>query len=86
MLKKNVYSFGALDDIIVVKFAPKGYSVQTFNSFKAVMYIILHDKTKSIAAVIKPHAATTKGNDNIPAPIVVPTIRKTEPINLEFIS
>ncbi|AEI35417.1 hypothetical protein F7308_0489 [Francisella salina] len=35
--------------------------------------------------MVKPHEATIKGKDSIPAPIVVPIIKKTEPIDLEFI-
>ena len=35
--------------------------------------------------MVKPHDAIIKGSDNIPAPIVVPIIKKTEPIDLEFI-
>jgi hypothetical protein len=43
------------------------------------MYITDQDIIKSIIAVINPHDATTKGNESIPAPIVVPIIRSTLP-------
>jgi hypothetical protein len=69
-----------------VKFTPKGYFAHTLRSLRDVIYITLHDITKSIIAVVKPHAAITNGKDSIPAPIVVPIINKIEPIDLEFIA
>ncbi|BCD90364.1 hypothetical protein fh0823_05030 [Francisella halioticida] len=68
-----------------MKLAPNGYSAQVFKSFIAAIYIILHDIIKSMIAVEKPHAATINGNDNIPVPVVVPIIRKIEPMDLVFI-
>ncbi|GAB4221775.1 MAG: hypothetical protein Kow0076_0470 [Francisella sp.] len=85
MLKNTKYPFLACVCIIDVKFTPKGYLEHIFSSLIAVIYITLQDNIKSIIAVIKPHDATTKGKDNIPAPIVVPIIKKIEPTNLVFI-
>ncbi|GMN89040.1 hypothetical protein fsci_05260 [Francisella sciaenopsi] len=85
MLKNNKYPLDTRACIIVVKLTPRGYSAQTLNNLIAVTYITLHDNMRRIIAIVKPHEATIKGKDSIPAPIVVPIIKKTEPIDLEFI-
>ena len=77
--------FDTLDDIMVVKLTPNGCSAHTFSSFKAVIYITLHDRISNTTAIVKPHDATISGSESIPAPIVVPIIKKIEPIDLEFI-
>lgn len=85
ILKNSKYPLDTCDCIIDVKLTPKGYLAQTLSSLSAVIYITLQDKIKRIIAILKPHDATIKGSDSIPAPIVVPIIKKTEPIDLEFI-
>lgn len=86
MLKNNKYPFDTRDCIIVVKLTPRGYFAQTLNNLIAVTYITLHDNISRIIATVKPQDATIRGKDNIPAPIVVPIIKKIDPIDLEFIN